>query len=457
MSVLHVIILAAGGGTRMRSNLPKALLPLAGRPMLEHVYQAAQRCAPAQIHIVYGHLGEQVRSAFAHLQCNWVLQTERRGTGHAVQLALAEIPDAARVLILLGDVPAITEQSLQSLLSQECLLGLLTAQPLDPGGLGRVIFDGNRCVRRIVEEKDATLEQRKIDTVNTGIVVADAPALRRWLSALTPDNAQGELYLTDIFAQAAREGEAATAVPCGDAFEGFGANDPWQLAALERYYQLREVRALCQDGMRVADPARVDIRGAVQCEADVELDVGVILEGEVKLGEGVHIGAYSRVKDCTLAAGTQVLSHCDLDGVITTGACRIGPYARLRPGTLLASGAHIGNFVETKNAQFGVDSKANHLSYLGDTVLGNAVNVGAGTITCNYDGANKHQTQIGDGAFIGSNSALVAPVTIGANATIGAGSVISKDAPAGELTLARGKQTTVLGWQRPSKSRPSKS
>jgi bifunctional UDP-N-acetylglucosamine pyrophosphorylase/glucosamine-1-phosphate N-acetyltransferase len=315
-----------------------------------------------------------------------------------------------------------------------------------------VIRDGLGQVRATVEDKDCTAEQRAITTVNTGILAADARRLRVWTHNLNDHNAQGEFYLTDIFADAAAEGAPATMLNCRDEHEAFGANDAWQLAQLERQYQLRLAQAICAQGVRLTDPARFDLRGELSSGRDVEIDVDVILEGKVALGDDVRVGPYCRIKDSTLAAGTQVRAHCDLDGVVTHGACIIGPFARLRPGTELAAGAQIGNFVEVKNAALGENSKANHLSYLGDATIGREVNIGAGTITCNYDGANKHRTTIEDGAFIGSNTALVAPVTVGKNATIGAGSTINKDAPAGELTITRAKQKTHPGWKRPQKT-----
>jgi bifunctional UDP-N-acetylglucosamine pyrophosphorylase/glucosamine-1-phosphate N-acetyltransferase len=348
-------------------------------------------------------------------------------------------------------VPLITPATLQRLLEAPGRLAVLAAEPENPTGYGRIVRDAEGRVAAIVEHKDADDGQRRIGIVNTGVIAAEATPMKRWLQALRNDNTQGEYYLTDVFAQAAAEFSAAEIVLVTDAVETEGANDPWQLARLERAYQLRAVRALCVQGVRFADPARVDIRGTVSAGRDVEIDVDVILEGDVTLGDDVRIGPFCRLKDVSLAAGTQVRAHCDLDGARTEGAATIGPFARLRPGTVLADGVHIGNFVETKNAILGVGSKANHLSYLGDAVIGGKVNIGAGTITCNYDGVNKATTRIEDGAFIGSNSALVAPVTIGSNATIGAGSVITKNAPEGELTVARGRQETLPGWQRPRK------
>jgi bifunctional UDP-N-acetylglucosamine pyrophosphorylase/glucosamine-1-phosphate N-acetyltransferase len=361
------------------------------------------------------------------------------------------VPDDARVLVLYGDVPLITAASLQRLLDAPGRLAVLAAELADPTGYGRILRDPEGRVAAIVEQKDADDDQRRIRLVNTGVIAADSTALRRWLEQLRNDNVQGEYYLTDVFAAAADEYAAAEIVLVADPLETEGANDPWQLAQLERAFQLRQVRALCLDGARVADPARLDIRGSVSVGRDVEIDVDVVLEGEVVLGDGVRIGPFCRLRNVVLGPGTEVRAHCDMDGARCEGAVVVGPFARLRPGTVLADGAHVGNFVETKNATLGVGSKANHLTYLGDAVLGAGVNVGAGTITCNYDGASKSTTTIGDGAFIGSNSALVAPVAIGAGATIGAGSTIGRDAPAGKLTVARAQQVTVEGWRRPQK------
>ncbi|MGA9332822.1 MAG: bifunctional UDP-N-acetylglucosamine diphosphorylase/glucosamine-1-phosphate N-acetyltransferase GlmU [Rudaea sp.] len=449
---LHILILAAGEGKRMRSALPKVLLPLAGQPMLAHVIARARELAPNRIHVVYGHRGDRVRAAFAdQSDLNWVQQTQQRGTGDAVRVALSQVPETARVLVLFGDVPLIQAQTLKPLAQADSALVMLSAELFDPRGYGRVIRDGLGQVRAIVEEKDCTPEQRTITCVNTGILAADARRLRVWVHNLDTGNAQGELYLTDVFAQAAAEGMPATAVDCRDEREAFGANDAWQLAQLERHFQLRQARALCEQGVRLNDPSRFDLRGNLSCGSDVEIDADVVFEGRVELGDGVRIGPFCRIKDTSLAAGTVVHAHCDVDGAQTLGACTIGPFARLRPGAHLAAGVHVGNFVEVKNASLGEQSKANHLAYLGDASIGRDVNIGAGTITCNYDGVNKHRTTIEDGAFIGSNTALVAPVTVGKDATIGAGSTIRTDAPTGELTLARARQTTHPGWKRPKK------
>ncbi len=449
---LHVVILAAGEGKRMRSSLPKVLHRIGGKPMLAQVIAAARALSPEGIHVVYGHGGEQVRAAFEDQpDLHWSEQARQLGTAHAVQQAMPNVPDGAQVLVLYGDVPLITPQTLRPLLATPGRLAVLAAELADPTGYGRIMRDAEGRVASIVEHKDATEDERQIRLVNTGVIAVESTALKRWLERVSNDNAQGEYYLTDVFREAASEFSAAEIVVAPDPLETEGANDPWQLAQLERAFQLRSARALCVEGVRFADPARVDIRGDVQVGRDIEIDVDVVFEGTVVLGDGVRIGPFCRLKDVSLAAGTEVRAHCDLDGVRTEGTVMIGPFARLRPGTVLADGVHVGNFVETKNAKLGVGSKANHLTYLGDAIVGAGVNIGAGTITCNYDGANKSTTTIHDGAFIGSNTALVAPVTVGKNATIGAGSVITKDAPESQLTIARGKQHTVEGWQRPVK------
>ncbi len=449
---LHVIILAAGAGKRMKSLLPKVLQPIAGRPMLAHVIDAARELQPDAIHVVYGHGGEAVRDTFAdQADLVWAEQAEQLGTGHAVQQAMPNVPDAATVLVLYGDVPLIRADTLRHLLSQPGRLAVLVAEVANPTGYGRIVRNAEGRVAAIVEQKDASDEQLAIRTINTGIITAESTALRTWLSQLSNSNAQGEYYLTDVFAAAAHDYTPADMAFVEDAQEAEGANDPWQLAQLERAWQLRAVRAVCAQGARVLDPARLDIRGTVSVGSDVQIDVNVILEGRVELGDGVSIGAFTRLKDVRLAAGTVVKPHCDLDGVVSEGAAEIGPFARLRPGTVLAAGSHVGNFVETKKVTLGPGSKANHLTYLGDAVIGARVNIGAGTITCNYDGVNKSQTTIGDHAFIGSNSSLVAPVVIGEGATIAAGSVVTRNAPDGKLTVARARQETIEAWKRPVK------
>ncbi|MBD8525185.1 bifunctional UDP-N-acetylglucosamine diphosphorylase/glucosamine-1-phosphate N-acetyltransferase GlmU [Pseudomarimonas arenosa] len=451
---LEAIILAAGEGKRMRSDVPKVLQPIAGQPMLGHVIAQARSASAAKVHVVYGHGGDQVQSAFAaDGSLRWALQSERLGTGHAVSAALPQVSDDAKVLVLYGDVPLIRADTLAGLLSAASQHGcsVLVDQLDNPTGYGRVLLDQHGCVMSIVEEKDATAEQRAVRTINTGVLVASAKDLRRWLSQVRNDNAQGEYYLTDIFAMAAAEGRPAKAVSCREPGEADGANDRWQLAQLERRYQLRQAKSLALAGARLADPNRLDVRGTVSVGRDVEIDVNVVFEGQVDLADGVVIGPFCRLRNVSLGAGTILQAHCDLDGVEIGADARIGPFARLRPGTRLADQTHIGNFVETKQVSMGRGSKANHLSYLGDAEIGEGVNIGAGTITCNYDGANKHRTEIGDRAFIGSNSSLVAPVKIGVDATIGAGSVITRQAPDDQLTLTRAKQISISQWRRPSK------
>ena len=449
---LHIVILAAGEGKRMKSALPKVLQKIAGRPMLAHVVDAARALEPVALHIVYGHGGAQVREAFSdQSDLRWIEQAEQKGTGHAVQQAMPAIPDNARVMVLYGDVPLIRTETLQAMLAFDASLVVLAAELENPTGYGRIVLDAVGNVAAIVEQKDASAEQRAIHLINTGMIAAHASMLKKWLAGLKNNNAQGEYYLTDVFASAAHEYQAATVVRCSDVIETEGANDPWQLMQLERAYQMRAAKKLAMEGVRLMDAARFDLRGELTVGTDVEIDVDVIIEGKVTLGNGVKIGPFCRLKNVSLAAGVQVHSHCDLEGVIAEANCVIGPFARLRPGTELSEAVHIGNFVETKKAKLGKGSKANHLSYLGDAVIGEKVNIGAGTITCNYDGVNKFQTTIEDGVFVGSNSSLVAPVTIAKDATIGAGSVITKNAPAGELTVSRARQVSISEWRRPRK------
>ncbi len=449
---LHVIILAAGAGKRMKSLLPKVLQPVAGQPMLAHVIATARELQPAGIHLVYGHGGAAVQAAFAEQQdLTWAEQKEQLGTGHAVQQAMPNVPDTAQVLVLYGDVPLMRAETLKALLKDAPRLAVLVAELENPNGYGRIVRDAEGKVAAIVEQKDANDEQKRIRTINTGIITAESTALRRWLGSLSNANAQGEYYLTDVFASAAAEYTPAEMVYVADAQEAEGANDPWQLSQLERAWQLRAAKALCEQGARLLDPSRFDLRGTVKVGRDVQIDANVVLEGEIELGDGVIIGPFVRLKNVTLGAGTEVRAHCDLEGVIAEGAAQIGPFARLRPGTLLADGVHVGNFVETKKVSLGKGSKANHLTYLGDAVIGSGTNIGAGTITCNYDGVNKFQTVIGDKVFVGSNSSLVAPVTLEDGATIGAGSVITRTAPSDKLTVARSRQQTIDGWVRPVK------
>jgi len=450
---LSVVILAAGQGKRMASDLPKVLQPLAGRPLLAHFIDTARALKPAAIYVVYGHGGERVRDAFPDSGIHWALQAEQLGTGHAVQQAMPAIPDDHTVLVLYGDVPLVRAATLSHLVDRvgAASLAVLTAVLPDPAGYGRVIRDTTGRVARIVEHKDANHKERAIAEINTGLMAAQASRLRRWLSALGRDNAQGEYYLPDCIVAAVRDGVAVEAVIAASATEVLGVNDKLQLAEVEAARRRDRAADLMRAGVTIVDPARVDIRGEVQCGRDVVLEINVILEGKVRLGDRARIGPGSVLRDCKIGADTEVRANCVIEGASTGARCVIGPFARLRPGTKLADEVHVGNFVEVKNTELGPGSKANHLTYLGDATIGSNVNVGAGTVTCNYDGASKHRTTIGDGAFIGSGAMLVAPVSVGADATIGAGSTITKPAPAGKLTLERGKQQTLEGWKRPAK------
>jgi bifunctional UDP-N-acetylglucosamine pyrophosphorylase/glucosamine-1-phosphate N-acetyltransferase len=454
---LGVVILAAGKGTRMCSALPKVLHPLAGRPLLRHVLDTAEAVGAARVGVVYGHGGDLVPNALQDADCVWVEQRERLGTGHAVQQALPAMGDVDRVLVLYGDVPLIEAETLNRLIADSAAsaLGLLTMQLADPSGYGRIVRAANGRVLRIVEQKDASEAERAITEVNTGIVIAERDRLTHWLGRIDNHNVQREYYLTDIISLATADGvEVVTAQP-ETLEEVAGINDRVQLAALERYHQRRTAECLMRRGTSIIDPARIDIRGRLECERDVVLDVNLICEGRVRIGADARIGPNCVLKDCDIGAGAEVLANSIIEGARVGPGARIGPFARLRPGAEVGRDCHIGNFVEIKQSRVAEGSKVNHLSYIGDADIGSGVNVGAGTITCNYDGANKHRTVIGNGAFIGSNSALVAPVEIGAGATIGAGSVIVSDAPAHQLTLGRGRQVTVEGWQRPGKQAKS--
>jgi bifunctional UDP-N-acetylglucosamine pyrophosphorylase/glucosamine-1-phosphate N-acetyltransferase len=450
---LKVIILAAGEGTRMRSALPKVLHPLGGFTLLERVITTAFALHPARVHVVYGHGGEQVRTRLDQLDVDWIEQTERLGTGHAVQQVVPAIDSEDDVLVLYGDVPLIEAQTLRRLLAALAAgdLALITAQLTDPAGYGRIIRDGAGRIQRIVEEKDANDAERAVREINTGFLAARGAALRRWLSELDNDNAQGEYYLTDVIARAVADGVTVQAVAPRVNEEILGVNNRLQLAQLERWLQRRQADEWMLRGVTLRDPDRFDLRGELSVGRDVVIDVGVVLSGRVVLGDDVVIGPYSVIRDAHIGTGTRIESHCVIEDAEIGPDCRVGPYARVRPETRLARGVHIGNFVEIKKSTIGDGSKVNHLSYIGDTTIGRDVNVGAGTITCNYDGVNKHRTEIGDGAFIGSDTQLVAPVRIGACATIGAGSTVTRDAPPGELTLSRVKQETRKGWKRPVK------
>jgi bifunctional UDP-N-acetylglucosamine pyrophosphorylase / glucosamine-1-phosphate N-acetyltransferase len=450
---LDVVILAAGEGKRMKSSLPKVLQPLAGRALLRHVIDTARTLAPSAIHVVYGHGGERVRTALLDEGVSWTLQAERRGTGHAVQQAMPHIPDDHRVLILYGDVPLISRATLVKLLEPAAArqLSLLTVHLTDPQGYGRIIRNARGLVQKIVEQKDATRAQLAIQECNTGVLVAPAQRLRGWLGRLRTDNAQGEHYLTDVVALAVRDGEPARALMAEDAREVLGVNDKAQLAALEAVCRERRAQELMRAGVTLADPARLDVRGTLAHGSDVFIDVNAVFEGKVTLGDRVRIGAGCVIRDSEIGADTEVFAHCVIDGALVGPGCSIGPFARLRPQAMLAEGVHIGNFVEVKNSRFGEKSKANHLAYVGDADVGSRVNIGAGTIVANYDGARKNRTTIGDDVHTGSNSVLVAPIVVGAGATVAAGSTVTHSVPEGKLTIARARQVTVEGWRRPVK------
>ena len=453
MTPLHVVILAAGHGKRMRSSLPKVLHFLAGRPLLSYVIDAANGLGAARVHVVYGHGGSAVREAMVDADVEWVEQSEQLGTGHAVTSAMAGIPDRATVLVLYGDVPLVNRTTLHETetLAADSGIALITAVVADPSGYGRIVRGPDGGVRGIVEEGDADDEQRGIAEINTGILAAHAGRLRGWLRGLSRDNAQGEHYLTDVIARAVEDGLSVRTVPPEAIEEVLGVNDRAQLAALERFQQRRLAETLMRDGASLADPARIDIRGHVRTGSDVFVDVNVVFEGEVDLGDRVSIGPGCVIRDTVIEHDTEIRAHCVIEGARIGVACRIGPFARLRPDTRMSRESRIGNFVEVKNATIGESSKANHLTYIGDSRIGDDVNVGAGVVTCNYDGANKHTTVIGDDAFIGSGVMLVAPVTVHTGATIGAGSTIGKDAPPDALTVTRAPQRTFEGWQRPRK------
>ncbi|WP_199610008.1 bifunctional UDP-N-acetylglucosamine diphosphorylase/glucosamine-1-phosphate N-acetyltransferase GlmU [Flocculibacter collagenilyticus] len=449
---ISVIILAAGKGTRMRSSLPKVLHPIANKPMVQHVIDTANGIGANNIHLVYGHGGEQLKEQLSHNNVEWVLQAEQLGTGHAVQVAMPNIPDDHRVVILYGDVPLTQLSTLEKLMAvkPDNGIGLLTVILDDPMGYGRIVREDNRVVG-IIEQKDAAPEQLLINEVNTGILVADASNLKNWLNNLSNDNAQGEYYLTDIIAMAHEQGcQIETAHPAS-AIEVEGANNRVQLAALERAFQARQAETLMLNGASLADPARIDVRGDVTTGQDVSIDVNVIFEGKVTIGNNVKIGANCILRDCQIGDNTVIEANSIIDDASVAEQCTIGPFGRLRPGSVMEQGAKLGNFVEMKKSTLGKGAKANHFTYLGDTTVGEKANIGAGTITCNYDGVNKFQTHIGAGAFIGSNSSLVAPVSIADNATVGAGSTIVKNVEAEELAVARGKQRNISSWQRPEK------
>jgi len=451
---VSVVVLAAGQGKRMHSALPKVLQPLAGRPLLEHVVATARSVNPAAIHIVYGHGGDQVRAAFqAQADLKWAHQAEQLGTGHAVMQAMPAIPDDHTVLVLCGDVPLVGTDVVQQLVADSANgeLALLTAIVPDPTGYGRVLRTSRGDVQRIVEHKDASDLEQRGNEINTGLIAFNARALRSALSKLTNTNSQGEYYLTDVIELAIADGKRVHGIVAETATDVLGINDRAQLAAAERTLQRRIAADLMSRGVTLADPERLDVRGEVVVGRDVFIDVGVVLEGKVTLGDRAYVGPYAVIANSTLGNGTHVHPFTVMNNIAAGDDCEIGPFARLRPGAVLSGHVKVGNFVEVKNSTIAPHSKVNHLTYVGDATVGANVNIGAGTITCNYDGANKHRTVIGDKVFIGSGAMLVAPVEIGAGATIGAGSTITKDAPPGELTLARSKQVTIPGWQRPKK------
>jgi bifunctional UDP-N-acetylglucosamine pyrophosphorylase/glucosamine-1-phosphate N-acetyltransferase len=451
---MNVVILAAGMGKRMQSDLPKVLHPLAGKPLLSHVIDTARQLSPSRCCVVYGHGGDKVPTQLAADDLQFVLQEPQLGTGHAVMQAVSKLSEDQPTLVLYGDVPLTTVATLRALTAKagNNKLAILTIAMDDPTGYGRIVREQNKIVR-IVEQKDATEIERQIHEVNTGILVAPTRQLKDWLSRLSNHNAQGEYYLTDIIALAVKDKVVIESAQPSHAWETLGVNSKVQLAELERIHQLNLAHQLLEQSVTLADPARIDIRGELHCARDVSIDVGCVFEGQVHIGQGVSIGAYCVIKNSRIADNANIKPFTHIDEASVGSDSQIGPYARLRPGTTLGSDVHVGNFVEIKNSDFGAHSKANHLAYVGDTTVGSRVNIGAGTITCNYDGANKHRTIIEDDAFIGSDTQLVAPVTVGKGATIGAGTTLTKDAPPDSLTVSRARQTTIAGWQRPVKQK----
>lgn len=449
---LSIIILAAGQGTRMRSDLPKVLQPLAGKPLLSHVVSCSKATGADDICVVYGYGGDLVRREFGDSALRWALQAEQLGTGHAVMQAMPDTPDANQVLILFGDGPLLKPQTLLNLLAScgDDGAAVLTVDRDDPFGYGRIIRENGRVVRN-VEEKDATEAEKEIKEIHTGVFCCPATKLKDWLSRLGNDNSQGEYYLTDVIGMAVADGLTVQGLKANSWEEVMGINDKQQLAQAERALQLRRAEELMEQGVGLADPARLDIRGTLTCGKDVFIDVNAIFEGDVHLGDNVRVESNNLVRDSNIGDGTVIHSNCHIEGATTGPNCEIGPFARLRPGAELADAVKVGNYVEIKKSTVASGSKVNHLTYIGDTSIGQNVNVGAGTITCNYDGANKHRTTIGDDAFIGSGVELVAPVEVGAGATIGAGSTITKSAPANELTVERSRQMGIKNWKRPSK------
>ena len=450
---LEVIILAAGQGTRMKSALPKVLHPLAGRPLLQHVVDAARSLEPSAVHVVVGHGAEVVREAFAGQNLNWVEQKEQLGTGHAVLQAMPAVDPASVVLVLYGDVPLIGRDTLEALVQAAAQApALLTAKVAEPSGYGRILRDAQGAMLGVVEHKDASPEQLLIDEINSGVLSAPAEDLNRYLPAVGNANSQGEYYLPDVLAMAVQEGRVVTGQLAESELEILGVNDRLQLSQLEREYQRRQAHGLLLAGVSIADPARLDVRGQLRCGQDVKIDVNVVFEGEVSLGDGVSVGPNCVLRNVQVDAGASIHAMSHLEDAVVGERANVGPYARLRPGTELAAESRVGNFVETKKARIGHGSKVNHLSYIGDCQMGSGVNVGAGTITCNYDGVNKHQTELGDDVFIGSNSTLVAPLTVADGGFVGAGSTVTKAVAENELAVSRARQRNIAGWQRPGKN-----
>lgn len=454
MSQLSVAILAAGKGTRMYSDLPKVLHPLAGKPMVQHVIDTASKLGAKQVHLVYGHGGDLLKKNLANQPINWVLQAEQLGTGHAMQQAAPYFSDDENVLMLYGDVPLIAEETLDRLINAkpEGGIGLLTVKLDDPSGYGRIVRKDGQVVS-IVEHKDATAEQHKINEINTGILVASGKDLKRWLAKLDNNNAQGEFYITDIIALAHAEGNAIEAVHPTRLSEVEGVNNRLQLSRLERVYQSEQAESLLLAGVMLNDPARFDLRGELVHGRDITIDTNVIIEGKVVLGDRVFIGSGCVLKDCVIGNDSVISPYSVIENAELNVGCTVGPFARLRPGAKLEQDAHVGNFVEIKNSRLGKGSKAGHLSYLGDAEIGDRVNIGAGTITCNYDGANKFKTIIGDDVFVGSDTQLVAPVSVANGATIGAGTTVTSNVGENELVISRVKQKHITGWQRPVKKK----
>ena len=451
---MNVVILAAGMGKRMQSDLPKVLHALAGKPLLSHVIDTARSLSPSRICVIYGHGGDLVPTRLAADDLSFALQQPQLGTGHAVMQAVPQLNDNEPTLVLYGDVPLTSVATLKALADTagKEKLAVLTVNLDDPTGYGRIVREGSRIVR-IVEQKDANEAERKINEVNTGIIVAPTKALKHWLGQLSNNNAQQEYYLTDIIAMAVKDGVPVESAQPAHVWETLGVNSKVQLAELERIHQRNIANAMLEQGVTLADPARIDVRGTLTCGRDVEIDVGCVFEGHVELADGVKIGANSVIRNAKILSRASIKPFCHIEDATVGAESQIGPYARLRPGTVLGDDVHIGNFVEVKNSQLGAHSKANHLAYVGDATVGSRVNIGAGTITCNYDGANKHRTVIEDDAFIGSDTQLVAPVTVGKGATLGAGTTLTKDAPADSLTVSRAKQLSIAGWQRPVKQK----